>query len=339
MKLDRFLAERSPDWHELEALCEAGGSSGRRLSAQELLRLGTLYRAAASDLAVARQQSGVSRGAARLEGLVTRAHAIVYSRTARTETVGSFFSRTLWRVIFQNRRLIGVAALLMVAGVFGGTIFALKDPSAAAGLIPGVVNPHTRGAFYGVSISARGGLAVQIFSNNIEVSCLALLGGFSCGLFTVYALAYNGAILGALGALEWRGGGFSNFLRLVVPHGLLELSCIALAGGAGLAIAGALIHPGRRTRAEAIGVLRPTLAMSVAGFSAFLVVAGLTEGFITPWFLPTPLALAVGVVLAGGFWTAVVVRGRPSSDLGASLHPVVRAHARAPELGGWGLDD
>jgi uncharacterized membrane protein SpoIIM required for sporulation len=313
VKLDRFLAERSTEWEELEALCQRAGTTGRRLSATEFVRLGTLYRAATSDLAVARQRASGTAGQRRLEGLVVRAHALVYARAQRTESMRSFFTRTLWRAIYENRRMIGLAVIVMVAGTAGGALFALHDPSAASGLIPGTVSPNTHGAYYGVSAATRGGLAISIFTNNIEVSCIALMGGFTAGLLTVYSLAYNGVILGALGALEWRGGGFANFVRLIVPHGLLELSCIAIAGGAGLAIARALIDPGRRTRAEALGAQRTLIAVSIVGFSAFLVVAGLTEGFITPWFLPTAGALAVGCVLAGGFWSAVIWRGRPTS--------------------------
>lgn len=313
MKLDRFLAERSPQWHELEVLVARAGPRARKLSAPEFVRLGTLYREAASDLAVARQHAAGTAGQRRLEGLVTRAHALVYARAQRTETFRSFFARTFWRAIYDNRTMVALAAAVMVAGVIGGALFALHDTAAAAGLIPGRVSPNTHGAYYGVSVATRGGLALEIFTNNIIVSCMALVGGFTAGLLTVYSLAYNGAVLGALGAIEWRGGGFTNFVRLVVPHGLLELSCIAIAGGAGLAIARALIDPGRRTRVEALGDLRTLIAVSVVGFSSFLVVAGLTEGFITPWFLPTAGALAVGCALAGSFWAAVIWRGRPAS--------------------------
>jgi len=35
----------------------------------------------------------------------------------------------------------------------------------------------------------------------------------------------------------------------------------------------------------------------------FLVVAGLTEGIVTPWDLPPAVAFMVGLVLAGGFWS------------------------------------
>ena len=37
----------------------------------------------------------------------------------------------------------------------------------------------------------------------------------------------------------------------------------------------------------------------------FLVVAGLTEGIVTPWDLPPPAALLIGIALAGAFWSCL----------------------------------
>ena len=48
----------------------------------------------------------------------------------------------------------------------------------------------------------------------------------------------------------------------------------------------------------------------VLGTAPWLVVAGLTEGFITPRDLPVPEALAVGGVLGAVFWGLVLTRGR-----------------------------
>ncbi len=205
-----------------------------------------------------------------------------------------------------------------------GVVWALVDPAAAIGILPAGFHATGRsfhGGFYGISVPARAGLAVGIFVNNIEVAFLALAGGFTFGLLTAYSLAYNGALLGVLGAVEWRGGGFDEFVRLVVPHGLLELSCISLAGGGGLAIARALIDPARRTRSEALGRLVPVIGACTLGTIIFLVVAGLTEGFITPWNLPTIPAVVVGAVLAGGFWSMVIFRGRAEVDGVRPLEP------------------
>ncbi|HTT86089.1 MAG TPA: hypothetical protein VMF60_01870, partial [Acidimicrobiales bacterium] len=73
MKLEPFLAQRSPEWSELEALVARYGVSGPSMSAAELRRLGALYRAAAADLAVARRCFPDARGTWRLQALVASA--------------------------------------------------------------------------------------------------------------------------------------------------------------------------------------------------------------------------------------------------------------------------
>jgi uncharacterized membrane protein SpoIIM required for sporulation len=218
------------------------------LDPDELRRLGTLYRSAAADLAVARRSYPDTAGTRRLQALVASAYGVVYSRAERDETPGEFLSHGLWRRIRQNIRCVGIAAAVMFGCTALGAVWALADPSSAIGILPAgfhVTGHPSHGGFYGISVPARAGLAVGIFTNNIEVAFLALAGGFTFGVLTVYSLAYNGALLGVLGAFEWRGGGFDEFVRLIVPHGLLELSCISLAGGAGLAIAR---HPRRCPR-------------------------------------------------------------------------------------------
>ena len=66
-----------------------------------------------------------------------------------------------------------------------------------------------------------------------------------------------------------------------MPHGVLELSCIVVAGAAGLRIGWALVDPGtldaRRSRCAA----RPGAAMEIVlGTMPWLVLAGLVEGFV-----------------------------------------------------------
>lgn len=314
MNLERFLATRADRWDELDRLVQAAGGRAGALPAASVLRLGELYRTAAADLALARRAFPDAPGTQRLQGLVAASHALVYSRAARAESARAFLGRTLWQRLRQNGRCLGIAAAVLAGAVVLGALWALTEPAAAVGLLPAGahVSVHTRGAFYGISVPARGGLAFAIFVNNIEVSLLAVGGGFTFGVLTVFSLAYNGALIGVLGALEWRGGGISSFLRLVLPHGMLELSCIALAGAAGLGIARALIDPGRDTRSGALAAIVPRLGATVLGVMMFLVVAGLTEGFVTPWDLPLPAALAVGTALAGSFWAMVLVRGRPT---------------------------
>jgi uncharacterized membrane protein SpoIIM required for sporulation len=312
MNLDRFVAERGPAWAELEALVKRGQGKPGKLGPEEVLTLGRLYRAAAADLAVATRAWPSAAGTIRLQGLVVRAHSIVYSKADRAETAKEYLGRRLWQRIVQLGGCLPLSAAILFGAVALGALWGAAEPSSAIGLLPSGfhVSAHNRGGYYDVSIGGRAGLAVAIFLNNIEVAALAIGGGFTGGLLTAYFLAYNGALVGVLGALEWRVGGLGGFLSLIVPHGLLELSCITIAGAAGFAIARALIDPGPDTRGEALGRIMPVIGSATLSVMMFLVVAGLTEGIITPWDLPTPAAFAVGLALAGGFWAMVAWRGR-----------------------------
>ena len=89
------------------------GVSGGHLGPAELRRLGTLYRASAADLAVARRSFPDTGGTLRLQALVASAYGLVYSRAERTETPTEFLTSGLWRRIRQNIACVGLAAAVM----------------------------------------------------------------------------------------------------------------------------------------------------------------------------------------------------------------------------------
>jgi uncharacterized membrane protein SpoIIM required for sporulation len=151
--------------------------------------------------------------------------------------------------------------------------------------------------------------AGSIFTNNIQVSFLVFAGGLLLGIGALAVLAYNGLMVGALAGITIQGGNFDVLLRYVLPHGILELSCFTVAAAAGLRMGWALIDPGPLTRGESLRrEARPAVTI-IIGTAPWLVVAGLTEGFVTPHALPLPAALAVGLGLGGVFWGLVLLRG------------------------------
>src|SRR5678816_1374082 len=78
--------------------------------------------------------------------------------------------------------------------------------------------------------------------------------GATLGIGTLFYLAVNGANIASVVALSYTAGtGFGNDLvTFMVGHGVVELSCIFIAGGAGLLIGSAMIMPGDLTRADAL---------------------------------------------------------------------------------------
>src|SRR5438552_2130694 len=87
--------ERARAWQRLQELEDRALRSGlRRLSSEEVLELGRLYRRAASDLSHARALGMDPREVTRLNGLVGRAYGLIYtSERGGVASVADFFTR------------------------------------------------------------------------------------------------------------------------------------------------------------------------------------------------------------------------------------------------------
>ncbi|MGI8803533.1 MAG: stage II sporulation protein M [Solirubrobacteraceae bacterium] len=318
MTLDGFLTAREPDWQLLrEALRQSRGRP-ERLGPAGALELGALYRSAAADLALARRRFVGESVVERLEALVSEGRQAVYGQPLRRRGLRAFVTNGYWREVRRSPGALALAWIALVAPTLLAAAWALTDPGAAIGLVPqafrGVAGPMV--AHPSLSTPDQASLASEIFTNNIRVAFVAFAGGLTLGLGTLAVVAFNGVLLGVLAGLTLDNGSFSTFVRYVAPHGLLELSCIAVSAAAGLRVAWAVIDPGPVTRLESLREAARPAVLLVLGTAAWLVVAGLTEGFLTPRGVGLATALAVGLGEAGLFWLLVLWRGRPG-------HPAV----------------
>ena len=313
MNLGPFLAERAPAWDELEGRLRRAHGRAARLAPEEALALGREYRAVVADLALARRAFPGDPVVARLERLALAGRQAIYAqRPDRHGALARFCSRGYWRLVAGRPSALAVSLTAMFAPCLLAAAWALHDPGAALGLVPAefraASRPHVHHLAGGATTQAA--LSSSIFTNNIQVAFLVFAGGLLLGLGTIAVQAYNGTLLGALAGITIGSGNFGVFVRYVVPHGILELSCFSVAGAAGLRLAAALIDPGTRPRGDALrDAARPAVAQ-VLGTAPWLVVAGLTEGFVTPHGLGLAAALAVGIGLGIVFWGLVLTRGR-----------------------------
>jgi uncharacterized membrane protein SpoIIM required for sporulation len=314
VNLERFEAQRGPDWTRLDVLLRraAGRRGRRRLGADGVLELGALYRGAAADLAYARRRFPGDPVVGRLEGLVTRARAAVYGRTGRRGSVREFFARGYWRRLAERPWMVALAWTLLIAPAAAGALWGLADPGAAVGLVPSefadAADPPAEGRDLGTGEGSV--FATHVLVNNIQVTLIAFAGGLLFGLGTVTALVFNGLLLGVIGGLAFGAGNGEAFIRLISSHGPLELSCIVVGGVAGLRLGHALIVPGVMTRLRSLQrEARRSVELAV-GTAPWLVLCGFAEGLLTGPELPVAVQVAIGLGLAGVFWGLVVWRGR-----------------------------
>jgi uncharacterized membrane protein SpoIIM required for sporulation len=316
VNLDAFVRDRNGAWSRLETLVRDSKRRAESLGPEGVLELGGLYRAAAADLALARRAFPGDPVVARLERLVAAGRTLVYAVPSRRGGLLRFVTHGYWRLVAERRLLLAVSATLLAAPALLSGAWALEDPGAASGLVPGeyqsVTQPRAEGEDLGLATEDEAAFSAAIMTNNIRVTLLAFAAGIFAGLGTAAVLILNGVLLGAIGGLAVGAGNGRPFFELVAAHGVLELSCIVVAGAAGLRLGWALVEPGTETRGNALRrEARPALAI-VLGTAPWLVVAGLVEGFVTPRAIGFTTALGVGFALAAVYWTLVVILGRRS---------------------------
>lgn len=268
----------------------------------EILELGRLYRAATGDLATARRDFPGDPVTRYLNSLVGRAHATVYQGSPSGLRRLGRYARYGFPAAFREAvPYIALAfALFAVSAVIAAFLVAVQ-PRLADVLLPGeaaalrsVMAQHH---LWMKSATSNHPVAANfIMLNNIKVALLAFAGGMLMGLGALLVLVQNGVMLGAVGAMVARYHLSLAFWSFVAPHGVIELSVIFIAGGAGLMIGDAILRPGLVSRSTAIAVASRKAAMVLFGCIPLLVIAGTIEGFFSASDAPPITKFTVGII-------------------------------------------
>jgi len=329
LDIDAFLRERRPDWDELEQAARRAPGT-----AAEVDRLVALYQAAATDLSVAQTRYRDPALTAELTQLVARAQSRLLTPPRRTwQQVGRSVLEAFPAAVWDMRRAVAISALFLLipALVAGWWVASSRDVQNA------VMTPAAREAYLAEDFEQyySSGPAVQFASqvsaNNARVGALAMASGVLLGIPTAVLLAFNGLNVGQAGGLFVGAGQPGYFFGLILPHGLLELTAVAIAGGAGLHLGWAVVSPGDRRRRQAFADAARRSLRVVVGLVVVFGVAGVIEAWVTPSGLSTPVRIGIGVVAWAGFLVFLTLFGGAAGrDPGADPARVAAGHAPAP---------
>jgi uncharacterized membrane protein SpoIIM required for sporulation/uncharacterized RDD family membrane protein YckC len=317
-----IVASGTPRWSSFAKRLDRAQRSGLGSLGEEGVRdFVAEYRDLAADLA--RLQTA-ARGREReevfyLSRLMAGAHNLLYRGRPLT-------FKDVWRTFAVDaprevRRSLGPVALAAVL-LFGPAIIAytavVRDPAVARVFIPagmldraedGVRRARTGRGYISDPELFRPVMATSIIANNVQVTFAAFAMGITFGIGTVLVLVTNGVSIGGVFGLYASKGIASLLVKFVAPHGVLELTAICIAGGAGLLLAAALLVPGNRPRSEALRENGRRAIRLIAASTVLLLIAGTLEGFVSPietwplsWKLAVSAATAVflAVYLSGG---------------------------------------
>ena len=324
--LARFESDRGSRWDELERLLDDAGRRPERLGGPRLRRLGDLYRSAAADLVAARRRFPDDPVVDRLERMVRRGQGVLYERSSRRGNVIDFFADRYWALVWERRRVLGLATVVLLVPFAFAAVWAITSSERVIGLVPPefLWVTETDTTDQGMGAVGLAGFSTYVLTNNIRVALTAFALGVTWGVGTALLLGYNGVVLGALTGLAIGAGNARLLGEATLAHGVLELTCIVVAGAAGLSLGRSMLRPGNLTRRESLAAEGRVALLIAVGTAPWLVVAGLVEGYASRVGLRVWPTAVIGVVLGGAYWGLVAWRG-PHSQPGLPLRPQVGA--------------
>lgn len=317
--VDGFIAEHQAGWQRLDELVRLAGRDARRLDATDLDELVRLHLRTVSHLSTTRTHLRDPQLAGHLSELVARSTAVVHGTRPRTwATVWRGLTETFPAAVWHTRHATVVASATFLVGATLVAVWLTLTPAAVQAAMPDDVRQafltEDFAAYY--SSEPAGTFAARVFTNNAAVGALAFGAGIAFAVPTLLILLLNGVNVGVAAGLFHAAGDPGTFWGLILPHGLLELTAVFVAGGAGLQLGWAAIAPGERRRREAVAAEGRRSVVIVLGLVVVFAVAGVIEAFVTPAAWPTAARVGTGAGLWLLIGTAVVVAGRRAAARG-----------------------
>lgn len=309
----KFEEQYQGEWDELEALLKSLRSGTRKeRAAISGERFASLYRRACEQLALARARAYPAHIVDRLNQLTADAHQVIYQqRELGLGRLKRMIAVDFPRAVRAQARYVFIATAVFLVPLLVLGLLVYHNPE----LILSMVDPRTAAEFEAMYSDAAESIGRRrdaendwamfgyYIRHNIGIGFQCFAGGIFAGLGSLFFLAYNGAVIGAIEGYLLSRGLAEAYLSFVATHSAFELTAIALSGAGGLRIGHAIVAPGRRARRDALVVAGREAIVLVYGATFLFFVAAVIEAFwSSARWIPLPLKFTV----AGACWIFVI---------------------------------
>jgi uncharacterized membrane protein SpoIIM required for sporulation len=297
--LKRFIEAERPYWTELESiLSRLEADSAYKLPLDQIKRFHYLYERTSGGLAKLMTFAVAPETRNYLENLVARAYGEVHETRERPHrfALWHWFFRIFPRTFRRHLRPFWLSSGAMLLGCILGAVILAMDPESKHVVLPFehlLGDPSERvareesGAGERELGAGHAYFSSTLMTHNTRVAITTLSLGMTYGVGTLISLFYNGVILGGV-AWDYMLAGQTTFLLgWLLPHGVIEIPAILVAGQAGLLLASALIGWGKRAiLRERLKSISNDLLTLIGGVACLLVWAGLVEAFLSQYHAP-----------------------------------------------------
>ncbi len=255
-----------------------------------------LYAAVSDDLSYARTHYPNRSVRSYLNHKAAELSLSLYKNDKESTGFARFWKQTVPLEIYTQRKPLQLALVIFLIAFAIGWGSSVVDPAFAELILSegyvsmteeNIANNDPMAVYKDGSML---GGALGIMGNNLLVAMNCFISGIFLGIGTLMIMIYNGVMVGSFQQFFFaRGVGWESVLG-IWTHGTIEISCIIVAGGAGLVLAKGLIWPGTLSRSRAFQLSGLSGLRIMAGIAPLIILAGIIEGFITRLTdIPTPL--------------------------------------------------
>lgn len=280
MKEKNFIRQNNKKWSDLEQLLASDRKDPDRLS--------ELYIQVTDDLSFARTFYKNRSVRIYLNNIVQSIYYQFFRNTKISFRDFTFFWREElpWLVYDARKALLSALFFFMVC-VGIGVFTSIQDPNFAQLVLGSRYIAMTEAniesgdpmAVYQSSKEVE--MMLSISFNNLRVSFYTFASGIFFGMGTLMILLHNGIMLGTFQYFFIERDLFWESFLAIWMHGTIEISCIVLAGGAGLRMGSGLLFPGTYSRIRAFQISAMQGAKLMLGIFPLILLAALIESFFT----------------------------------------------------------
>ncbi|MCK5706490.1 MAG: stage II sporulation protein M [Candidatus Aureabacteria bacterium] len=299
MNIETFIQNRKSYWNELEDILKIIEDKGLKpLSHVYVRRFISLYRSVSSDLNKAQTYTANAQLITYLHSLIARSYIHIYKEENPpiAKSIKIFFASDYPASLRKHWKPMMISLVIFLCGILFGALSFLNDSDAKNILISKehlIETPSDRVERIEQNNGMEPAAKLQsatfssfLFTHNIKVSLLAFTAGITLGIGTAILLFYNGIMLGAIALYYYIHSEMLFFFAWILPHGVIELTAIVIAGGSGFLLAKPILFPMDIPRKEQYRILIKDLVKIILGTSALLVFAGIVEGTISQIHAP-----------------------------------------------------
>lgn len=272
-----FIKQNSVRWREYETT-----------QTNDPDELAERFIAITDDLAYAKTFYPKSKTTAYLNKLAAGFHQGIYkNKKESSNRIARYWRQELPMLFLKYQRQLLYSLVFFLCFVFIGILSARYDDTFIRLILgDGYVNMTNeniaKGDPFGVYKSQDSFLMfLRIARNNLNVTALCFVSGILFSVGPLYVLFKNGLMLGAFEYLFISQGLGMQSTLVIWIHGTIEISCIVIAGAAGLVLGNSILFPGTYSRMVSMrkGAMEGMKIM--IGISPLIVIAAILESYIT----------------------------------------------------------